>query len=303
LSLNLRGAPYLLELDEITRRVAEAEAEGATEVCLQGGIHPNFDGDYYVHVLGAVRAASESIHIHGFTALEVSEGARRSEVPLADYLIRLKEAGLKTLPGTAAEILDDEIRALICPDKINSEEWLEVHRTAHSVGLRSNITIMFGSVEHPISWARHIVRTRALQRETGGFTEFVPLPFVAHEAPLYKRGQARPGPTLRESILMHAVARLALHPHFDNIQASWVKMGRPGMREALCAGANDFGGTLMNESITRAAGATHGQEMTSFDMRSLAASLGRSLLQRTTLYRRAAAVEIERLDPLQAESL
>ena len=156
LSLNLRGAPYLLELDEITRRVAEAEAEGATEVCLQGGIHPDFDGDYYLHVLGAVRAASERIHIHGFTALEVTEGARRSELPLADYLTQLKEAGLKTLPGTAAEILDDDIRALICPDKVNTEEWLEAHRTAHSVGLRSNITIMFGSVEHPVSWARHM---------------------------------------------------------------------------------------------------------------------------------------------------
>ena len=149
LSLNLRGAPYLLELDEVTRRVAEAEAEGATEVCLQGGIHPDFDGDYYLHVLDAVRAGSANIHIHGFTALEVTEGARRSGVPLADYLTRLREAGLKTLPGTAAEILDDEVRAVICPDKINTEEWLEAHRTAHSVGLRSNITIMFGSVEQP----------------------------------------------------------------------------------------------------------------------------------------------------------
>ena len=192
--------PYLLDLDEITRRVAEAEAEGATEVCLQGGIHPNFDGDYYVHVLGAVRAASERIHIHGFTALEVTEGARRSEVPLAEYLVRLKEAGLKTLPGTAAEILDDDIRAQICPDKINSEEWLEAHRTAHSVGLRSNITIMFGSVEHPDSWARHIVRTRALQRETGGFTEFVPLPFVHMATPIYLQRKARRGPTFRETL-------------------------------------------------------------------------------------------------------
>ena len=197
LSLNLRGAPYLLELDEITRRVVEAVDEGATEVCLQGGIHPNFDGDYYLHVLGAVRAGSPDIHIHGFTALEVTEGARRSEVPLAEYLTRLKEAGLKTLPGTAAEILDDEVRAIICPDKINTEEWLEAHRTAHSVGLRSNITIMFGSVEHPVSWARHMVRTRALQRETGGFTEFVPLPFVHMATPIYLQRKARRGPTFR----------------------------------------------------------------------------------------------------------
>ena len=196
LSLNLRGAPYLLELDEITRRVEEAVDEGATEVCLQGGIHPNFDGDYYLHVLEAVRAGSADIHIHGFTALEVTEGARRAEVPLAEYLTRLKAAGLKTLPGTAAEILDDEVRAVICPDKINTEEWLEAHRTAHSVGLRSNITIMFGSVEQPVSWARHIVRTRDLQRETGGFTEFVPAPLRAHGHPDLSPEEGTAGPDL-----------------------------------------------------------------------------------------------------------
>jgi FO synthase len=284
LSLNLRGAPYLLELDEITRRVAEAEAEGATEVCLQGGIHPNFDGDYYLHVLGAVRAASEQIHIHGFTALEVTEGARRSEMPLADYLILLKEAGLKTLPGTAAEILDDEIRALICPDKINTEEWLEAHRTAHSVGLRSNITIMFGSVEHPVHWARHMVRTRALQRETGGFTEFVPLPFVHMATPIYLQRKARRGPTFRETLLMHSVARIAYHGDIDNIQVSWVKMGVEGSRQVLQAGANDLGGTLMDENISRAAGAQHGQRMGVEELEALVEPLGRPLVRRSTLY-------------------
>ncbi len=284
LSLNLRGAPYLLDLDEITRRVAEAEAEGATEVCLQGGIHPDFDGDYYVHVLGAVRAASERIHIHGFTALEVTEGARRSEVPLADYLIRLKEAGLKTLPGTAAEILDDDIRALICPDKINTEEWLEAHRTAHSVGLRSNITIMFGSVEQPVHWARHIVRTRDLQRETGGFTEFVPLPFVHMATPIYLQHKARRGPTFREVLLMHAVARIAYFGDIDNIQVSWVKMGVEGSRQVLNAGANDLGGTLMDENISRAAGAQHGQRMGVAELESLVEPLGRPLVRRSTLY-------------------
>jgi FO synthase len=289
LSLNLRGTPYLLELDEITRRVAEAEAEGATEVCLQGGIHPSFDGDYYVHVLGAVREASERIHIHCFTALEVTEGARRSEVPLADYLVRLKEAGLKTLPGTAAEILDDEVRAIICPDKISTDEWLEAHRTAHSVGLRSNITIMFGSVEQPVSWARHMVRTRALQRETGGFTEFVPLPFVHMATPLYLQRKARRGPTFRETLLMHAVARIAYAGDIDNIQVSWVKMGAEGSRQMLRAGANDLGGTLMDENISRAAGAQHGQRMGVEDLEAIVAPLGRPLVQRSTLYASAGA--------------
>jgi FO synthase len=289
LSLNLRGAPYLLELDEITRRVVEAVDEGATEVCLQGGIHPNFDGDYYLHVLEAVRAGAADIHIHGFTALEVTEGARRSEVPLAEYLTRLKEAGLKTLPGTAAEILDDDVRAVICPDKINTEEWLEAHRTAHRVGLRSNITIMFGSVEQPVSWARHIVRTRALQRETGGFTEFVPLPFVHMATPIYLQKKARRGPTFRETVLMHAVARLAYAGDIDNIQVSWVKMGGEGARQLLRAGANDLGGTLMDENISRAAGATHGQRMGVEELEAIVAPLGRPLVQRSTLYALAGA--------------
>ncbi len=289
LSLNLRGAPYLLELDEITRRVAEAVDEGATEVCLQGGIHPNFDGDYYLHVLEAVRAGSPDIHIHGFTALEVTEGARRSGVPLAEYLTRLKEAGLKTLPGTAAEILDDEVRAVICPDKINTEEWLEAHRTAHGVGLRSNITIMFGSVEQPVSWARHMVRTRALQRETGGFTEFVPLPFVHMATPIYLQRKARRGPTFRETVLMHAVARIAYAGDIDNIQVSWVKMGAEGARQLLRAGANDLGGTLMDENISRAAGARHGQRMGVEELEAIVAPLGRPLVQRSTLYASAGA--------------
>jgi FO synthase len=284
LSLNLRGAPYLLELDEITRRVAEAEAQGATEVCLQGGIHPSFDGDYYLHVLEAVRAASSDIHIHAFTALEVTEGARRSEVPLAEYLTRLKDAGLKTLPGTAAEILDDDVRAVLCPDKINTEEWLHAHRTAHEVGLRSNITIMFGAVERPVSWARHIVRTRALQHETGGFTEFVPLPFVHMAAPIYLQHRARRGPTFREALLMHAVARIAYAGDIENIQVSWVKMGAEGARQVLRAGANDLGGTLMDENISRAAGAQHGQRMGVEDLEAIVDPLGRPLVQRSTLY-------------------
>ncbi|MBV8295744.1 MAG: 7,8-didemethyl-8-hydroxy-5-deazariboflavin synthase CofG, partial [Acidimicrobiia bacterium] len=223
LSLNLRGDPYLLDLEEIQRRVAEAAAQGATEVCLQGGIHPSFDGDYYLDVCRAVKEAAPGIHVHGFTALEVTEGARRLGEPLSEYLRRLMDVGLKTLPGTAAEILDDEVRQVICRDKVDTDEWLEAHRTAHSIGLRSNITIMFGTVERPVHWARHLVRTRALQRETGGFTEFVPLPFVHMAAPIYLQRKSRRGPTFREVLLMHAVGRIAYYPWVQNVQVSWVK--------------------------------------------------------------------------------
>ncbi len=286
LSLNLRGAPYLLELSEITDRVSEAEALGATEVCLQGGIHPDFDGEYYLHVIRAVREASATIHIHGFTALEVTEGARRSEMPLADYLVLLRDAGLRTIPGTAAEILDDDVRAVLCPDKINTEQWLEAHRVAHSVGLNSNVTIMFGAIEQPRSWARHLMRTRALQQETGGFTEFVPLPFVHMATPIYIKKRSRRGPTFRETLLMHAVGRIAYRGAIDNIQLSWVKLGADGARQLLRAGVNDLGGTLMDENISRAAGASHGQMMDAESFGAVVAPLGRPLAQRTTLYGR-----------------
>jgi FO synthase len=209
-------------------------------------------------------------------------------MPLRDYLVLAKDAGLATLPGTAAEILDDEVRAIICPDKIDTEEWLDAHRTAHSVGLRSNITIMFGSVERPEHVARHLVRTRAVQKETGGFTEFVPLPFVHMAAPIYLQRKARRGPTFREALLMHAVARIAYRGLIDNIQVSWVKMGAAGAAQVLQAGANDLGGTLMDENISRAAGATHGQGMDEAGFRGIVEPLGRTLEQRTTLYGRVA---------------
>src|SRR5215207_832219 len=285
-SLNLRGAPYLLGLDEVARRVVEAAQRGAAAVTFQGGLPPGFDGDYYLHVAEAVHEAGPGMHIHGFTALEVHEGARRLGEPLRDYLLRLKAAGLASLPGTAAEILDDEVRAVICPDKVTTEEWLEVHRVAHSVGLRSNITIMFGHVESPRHWARHLVRTRDLQAETGGFTEFVPLPFVHMAAPMYRKRQSRPGPTFREAVLIHAVARIAYRGLIDNIQVSWVKMGAEGVRQALLAGVNDLGGTLMDENISRAAGAAHGQLMEEAEFRAIVEPLGRRLEQRTTLYGR-----------------
>ena len=284
LSLNLRGTPYLLTLDDIALRASEAWDKGATEVTLQGGIHPDFDGDYYIDVARAVKDAVPQMHIHGFTALEVTEGAKRLGEPLREYILRLKDAGLASLPGTAAEILDDDIRAIICSDKINTEEWLECHRVAHNAGLRSNITIMFGSVEHPISWAKHIVRTRDLQKETGGFTEFVGLPFVHMASPIYLQHKSRRGPTFRETVLMHAIARIAYHGLIDNIQVSWTKIGHAGATQLLQAGCNDLGGTLMNENISRAAGASHGQEMTEQSFREIVEPLGRNLRQRSTLY-------------------
>ena len=286
LSLNLRGTPYLLELEDIADRTIEAAEAGATEVCLQGGIHPNFDGDYYIDVARAVNEAVPGMHIHGFTALEVTEGAKRNQEPLADYLTRLRKAGQKSLPGTAAEILHDDVRATLCPDKINTEEWLEAHRIAHSVGLGSNVTIMFGSIERPEHWVHHLLRTRALQEETGGFTEFVGLPFVHMASPIYLQKKARRGPTFREVVLMHAVARIAYRGRIDNIQGSWVKLGFDSISQLLQSGANDLGGTLMDENISRAAGADHGTEVNAEDFRRIVEPLGRTLVQRTTLYGR-----------------
>jgi FO synthase len=301
LSLNLRGTPYLLDIEEIQRRVVEAVDHGATEVCLQGGIHPDFDGDYYVTVARAVKAVAPQIHLHGFTALEVTEGARRLGMPLQDYLRVLQDAGLSTLPGTAAEILDDEVRAIICPDKITTDEWLEAHRLAHEIGLRSNVTIMFGTVERPVHVAHHLVRTRDLQKTTGGFTEFVPLPFVHMATPLSLQGRSRHGPTFREVLLMHAVGRIAYRGWIDNIQASWVKVGAEGARQLLLAGCNDLGGTLMDENISRAAGADHGQELDEDDFRAIATSAVRPLEQRSTLYGRVTTVG-RRLRPPAASS-
>lgn len=286
MSLNLRGTPYLLTLEEMQKRVIEAEERGATEVCLVGGIHPDFDGDYYIDVCRAVKEVAPDIHLHAFTALEVTEGAKRLGEPLDVYLKRLMDAGLRSLPGTAAEILDDPVREVICPDKINTEEWLYAHRVAHSVGLRSNVTIMFGTVEQPVSWARHLILTRDLQKETGGFTEFVGLPFVHMATPLYLTKRSRRGPTFRETLLMHAIARLVYDGLIDNIQASWVKIGFPGVQQLLMAGSNDLGGTLMDENISRAAGAEHGTDVSADDFAALVEPLGRTLVQRTTLYGR-----------------
>jgi FO synthase len=284
LAANLRGKPYLVPLDEIVRRSREAWERGAVEVCLQGGIHPAFTGETYLDICRAIKAELPDLHVHAFSALEVWQGAVTLGRPLPDYLEELRSVGLASLPGTAAEILDDEVRRVICPDKVTTAQWLAVHDAAHRAGLRSTTTIMYGSVEGPRSWARHLLHLREQQKVSGGFTEFVPLPFVHMEAPIYLKGRARPGPTFREAVLMHAVARLALHPWITNVQASWVKLGVDGAQAALCAGANDVGGTLMNESISRAAGAEHGQEMPPERMEAAIRAIGRTPRQRTTLY-------------------
>jgi len=281
---HLRGEPYDLSLHEVARRAREAWARGATEVCMQGGINPDYTGETYVGLLRAVKAAAPQIHVHAFSPLEISQGARSLGVDAASFLARLRDEGLGTLPGTAAEILDDEVRRVLCPDKINTAEWLSIVASAHRVGLRTTATIMFGHMETPRSWAAHLLAIRDLQEQTGGFTEFVPLPFVHFEAPLYLKGQARRGPTWRETRLMHAVARLVLHPLVVNIQTSWVKLGPDGVKSVLGAGANDLGGTLMNESISRAAGTTHGQELPPERMDALIRDAGRQPRQRTTLY-------------------
>jgi FO synthase len=282
---HLRGRPYDLALEEIARRVQEAWQRGATEVCLQGGIHPAYTGDTYLTLLRTVKEAVPGMHVHAFSPLEISHGAQTLGVSLASYLERLRKTGLGSLPGTAAEILDDDVRARICPDKLDTREWLDVVGNAHEVGLRTTATIMFGHVEDTRSWAAHLLHLRDLQERTGGLTEFVPLPFVHMEAPMYLKGGARRGPTWRETMLMHAVARLALHPLVTNIQASWVKAGPAGVARLLAAGVNDCGGTLMNESISRAAGTQHGQELPPEAMEEMIRAAGRRPRQRTTLYR------------------
>jgi FO synthase len=281
---NLRGKPYDISLEEIQRRTTEGWQRGATEVCMQGGIHPDYDGNTYIEILDAVKTVQPDMHIHAFSPLEIWQGAATLNLPLTDYLQTLKAHGLGTLPGTAAEILDDEVRATLCHDKINTSQWLEVMQAAHAVGLRSTATIMFGHIERYEHWARHFLRVLTLQKQTGGFTEFVPLPFVAEEAPMYLRGRARKGPTFREVILMHAIARLVLSPHIHNIQASWVKLGNEGVVACLAAGVNDLGGTLMNESITRAAGATHGQENSPENLDAMITAAQRTPQHRSTLY-------------------
>jgi len=283
-SLDLRGTPYLMSVEDVVRMASEAWDRGATEVCLQGGIHPGFTGDFYLELVEEIKAALPGIHIHGFTPLEVWQGAETLGISVRDYLKRLRDAGLGSLPGTAAEILDDRVRVHLCPDKIMTAEWADVMMIAHELGFRSTATVMFGHIDDPAAWADHLEVVRIIQRRTGGFTEFVPLPFVHMGAPIYLQGNSRMGPTWDEVVLMHAVARIAFDGLIPNIQASWVKLGLDGACRLLDAGCNDLGGTLMGEAITRSAGASHGQEMTVGQFEDLIRSAGKVPARRTTLY-------------------
>jgi FO synthase len=283
-SLNLRGEPYLMGLDEIVANAREAWDRGATEVTLQGGIHPDFTGNFYVDVVKAIKADMPDMHIHGFTPLEVWQGAETLGIPVRRFLEELQAACLGSLPGTAAEILDDGVREHLCPDKIRTSQWAEVMITAHELGLRATSTIMFGHIDGPRSWANHLEVVRQIQERTGGFTEMVPLPFVHMGSPIYLRGRARPGPTWDEAVLIHAVSRIGFDGLIDNIQASWVKLGLDGGARLLQAGCNDMGGTLMGEIITRSAGAEHGQEVTPAEFRATIESVGRVPVLRNTFY-------------------
>ena len=277
-------AAYDIDAVELHRRVQEAASLGATEVCLQGGIHPDYTGQTYLDIVRTVREAAPDIHIHAFSPLEIDQGAATLQLPVARFLEMLRDAGLRSMPGTAAEVLDEGVRSILCPDKVTSQRWLDIMEQAHGVGLRSTATIMFGHVDDAHSWVRHWRQVLALQQRTQGFTEVVPLPFVSAGAPIYRRGGSRPGPTWREALLMHAVLRLTLGHAIPNVQASWVKLGQQGALQMLSAGANDLGGALINESITRAAGAAHGQVWTPPDMQEAIRSCNRPSRQRTTLY-------------------
>lgn len=280
------------DLEEITRRAQEAWDRGATEVCIQGGLHPDIPGHFYRDMLKAIKGAVPDMHIHAFSPFEIWFGARKSRLGYDDFIRDLVDHGLGSMPGTAAEILDTEIRQQLTRDKLSTAEWVEIIKTAHRQGLPTTSTIMYGHIDGPEHWAAHLALLREIQKETGGFTEFVPLGFVHYKTPLFLEHEGvRPGPSRLEHIRMHAVARLMLNGWIDNIQASWVKLGPDLAREMLAAGVNDLGGTLMNESISRAAGGDHGQEMRPDDLAGMIRQMGRQPVRRNTLYRHLDAVD------------
>lgn len=283
-SLDLKEKPYTLTPDEVLQRTIEAHQTGASEVCLQGGIHPSYTGDFYIDLVKRIKQELPEMHIHGFTPLEIWQGANTVNKSVETYLAELKEAGLGTLPGTAAEILDDRIRKYLCDDKITSSQWGYVMEVAHSIGIKSTATIMFGHIDDLESWVNHFQLIKDIQIKTNGFTEIVPLPFVHMGSPIFLQGKSMPGPTWDEVILMHALARIYFHNTIDNIQASWVKLGHDGAKVLLRSGVNDLGGTLINENISRASGANHGQETTDTEFVNLIKDAGKVPYLRNTLY-------------------
>ena len=283
-SLNLKEKPYSIDIPEIVDRSVEAYEMGASEVCLQGGIHPEYTGEFYMSMIQEIKNAVPDLHIHGFTPLEIWQGAETINTPVEEYLEMLRDAGLNTLPGTAAEILDDRVRKYLCPDKITSSQWAYVMEVAHSLGIKSTATIMFGHIDDVKSWVNHFKLIRDIQSTTGGFTEVVPLPFVHMGSPIYLQGKSMPGPTWDEVVLIHALARIFFHNSIDNIQASWVKLGHDGAGKLLHAGVNDLGGTLINENISRASGADHGQETTQNQFIEIISNENKIPMLRNTLY-------------------
>ena len=283
-SLNLKEKPYAIDIQEVVERTVEAYEMGASEVCLQGGIHPDYTGEFYLKMVEDIKSAVPEMHIHGFTPLEIWQGAETINLSVEDYLSQLKKAGLNTLPGTAAEILDDRVRKYLCPDKITSSQWAYVMEVAHSLGIKSTATIMFGHIDDIDSWVNHFSLIKNVQNKTHGFTEVVPLPFVHMGSPIYLRGKSMPGPTWDEIVLIHSLARIYFVNLIDNIQASWVKLGHDGAGRLLHAGVNDLGGTLINENISRASGADHGQETTQDQFIQIIESENKNPVLRNTLY-------------------
>ena len=283
-SLNLKEKPYNLEPQEVVKRSVEAFNDGASEVCLQGGIHPEYTGKFYLELVKQIKKEVPDLHIHGFTPLEIWQGAETINLSIEDYLILLKDAGLNTLPGTAAEILDNRIRKYLCPDKITSEQWGYVMEVAHSLEIKSTATIMFGHIDDIKSWVNHFDLIKRIQKRTKGFTEIVPLPFVHMGSPIFLQGKSMPGPTWDEVTLIHALARIYFYGSIDNIQASWVKLGHDGASKLLHAGVNDLGGTLINENISRASGADHGQHTTDIEFVELIEKSNKKPFLRNTLY-------------------
>ena len=295
-SLDLKEIPYSLEPKEVVNRAKEAYENGASEICLQGGIHPNYTGEFYINLVKEIKEVIPDMHIHGFTPLEIWQGAETINKSVEEYLVLLKEVGLNTLPGTAAEILDDRIRKYLCPDKITSKQWAYVMEVAHSLGIKSTATIMFGHIDDIESWTNHYSLIRNLQERTQGFTEIVPLPFVHMGSPIYLQGKSMPGPTWDEILLIHSLARIYFHDYIDNIQASWVKLGHDGSLKLLEAGVNDLGGTLINENISRASGASHGQETTDLEFIDLIQKANKKPYLRNTLYTKLKKLEYKNLE-------